>query len=167
MALRINELTAHLSQLASLPRPDPDPLFEVEALDEASLVDLRIDMACSTALVVFDLRQALQLRSAQAAVLIGRGVRLWEWVTEGRLQIPAAWRVLGWKSSPSLHTIEFGCAPDATCKVEASQFCIVMGDIPGLASAPSDYLSRSMDWEWDIPRITSEIQPTAYSCTPR
>jgi hypothetical protein len=56
-----------------------DPLREDVSLMESQLIDVRFDPLASSAGLLFDLRQAIQLRLANTGVLIVRDVERLTW----------------------------------------------------------------------------------------
>lgn len=78
-----------LSRNAGLRRfaaqPEMDSLTEDDALQDAYLLDVRIDALRCTVGLLFELRAALQLREASTGVLIAHGVRrIGCWPRHGR-----------------------------------------------------------------------------------
>src|SRR4051812_7788129 len=65
-------------------QPEADLLTERDALQEAGLVGFRVDAGLSRVEVLFDLRQALQFREANTAVLVAHGIDKVEWSGPGR-----------------------------------------------------------------------------------
>ncbi|HEX2050729.1 MAG TPA: hypothetical protein VHJ34_08875 [Actinomycetota bacterium] len=60
-------------------KPEMDPLTEGASLMESRLIGVRFDAVASIAGLLFDLRQAIQLRLANTGVLIVRGVERLTW----------------------------------------------------------------------------------------
>src|SRR4051794_19506320 len=84
-------LGSALRQHASL--PEMDPLTEEDALQEAQLLDVRFDALAGFVGLVFELRQALQLREANTGVLVAHGVRTLTWSGPSRDTTLTAWSV--------------------------------------------------------------------------
>ncbi|HCO02150.1 MAG TPA: hypothetical protein DIT48_02060 [Actinobacteria bacterium] len=79
-----------------IPGEDPgwraDALNQRGALDEAQLLDVRFLTVESSVSLLFDCRIALQIRQGNTAVLVVRGLRLFEWDAESRLGHFTAWK---------------------------------------------------------------------------
>jgi hypothetical protein len=56
-------------------RPEMDPLTEEDALQEAQLLEVRIDALRSSVALLLELRMALQLPTANTGILIARSAR--------------------------------------------------------------------------------------------
>ena len=79
-------------------RPQADPFQQPDALQESTLVDIRMNFVESTAWVLLDCRGSLYVPEANTAVLVLLGVNQGSW------QLPAtgtfAWQtVIDWKVS--------------------------------------------------------------------
>lgn len=59
-----------------------NPLTEKNALFEADLLDIRLNILESRVGLLFDLRTALNLRSENTGLLIGRGIHHLEWIND-------------------------------------------------------------------------------------
>jgi hypothetical protein len=124
-------------------QPEMDPLTEKDALQEAQLLDLRFDALRSTVGLLFELRLALQLRTANTGVLVAHGVRDLSWTAGSRSTAKTAWTVGG--SFPSnenrLFHLELGMwpAPGAQLRLIAESAAFFAGDVVGLDEAPPDY----------------------------
>lgn len=124
-------------------QPEMDPLTEDDALQEAQLLDVRVDTLRSTAALLFELRTALQLREANTGVLIARGVRTLVWSAGPRDTERTAWIVGGSTitSTDRLFGLELGLwpAPGSQLIIAAESAAFFAGDVPGLDRIP-DYL---------------------------
>jgi hypothetical protein len=92
--MNARHLLWQISQTPIAPSTDPDPLREDDALQEAQLVAVHIDAVRSRGALLFDLRNALQLRSGNAAVLVLRGIRVFRWSCAFRPSDRTAWNVV-------------------------------------------------------------------------
>lgn len=121
-------------------QPEMDPLTEVDALQEAQLLDVRFDALRSTVGLLFELRMALQLREANTGVLIARGVRDLSWTAGARSTDRTAWVVLG--SAPEARDRLFGLSlltrPKGELTLLAESAAFFVGDAAGLDIIP-DY----------------------------
>jgi len=128
--------------------PEMDPLTEAGALQEADLVAVSFDVLTASAGLLFDLRNALQLQSGNAALLIARGVDRFAWDAQDLRDLPfVSHLVTG--SSPSVDgcrfTLSLGMVPDAGLTLRARGAEFFVGDVPGLGEAPPDFFECSAD----------------------
>lgn len=128
--------------------PEMDPLTEEGALQEADLVAVRVDVMTASAGLLFDLRNALQLRSGNAALLIARGVDRVEWDVQDVRDLPFVSHLVT-QSVPSIDDGRFaltlGLVPDAGLTLRARGAEFFVGDVPDLGDAPPDFLEGSPD----------------------
>lgn len=109
-------LDARLRRFAA--QPEMDPLTENDALQEAQLLDVRVDALRSTVGLLFELRVALQLREANTGALVAHGVRKISWSSSPRPTPRTAWNVM----SPTPRCSAGGgsasgpAVPDAACQ---------------------------------------------------
>lgn len=124
--------------------PEMDPLRESGALQEAQLLDVRLDASRGQLALLFELRMALQLREPNTGVLVARGVRAFAWSAPPRSTSRTAWSVGGSHVDhpDGLFRLNLGFwpAPGATLQVIAETALFVAGDVPGLPDAPPDYM---------------------------
>jgi hypothetical protein len=123
--------------------PEMDPLTEEGALQEAQLLDLRFDALADVVGIIFELRQALQLREANTGVLVARGVRKVTWAGQARGTALSAWPIGG--SVPRVQDGVFELSlglwgrRGACLELTAETAAFFVGDVPGLSEAPTDY----------------------------
>lgn len=120
--------------------PEMDALTESGALQESQLLDVRVCALTSTVALLFDLRTALQLRDANTAVIVARGVREFLWSAERRETARTAWNVIG--SEPArgdLFSLSLAFFPRARLQLASETAEFYVGDVPGLDPAPPDY----------------------------
>jgi hypothetical protein len=144
MTMTIQELLRLDPALRALgAMPEMDPLTEVDALQEAQVLDVRFDALTLTVGLLFELRMALQLREANTGVLVARGVRELSWSGPGRAQGLTAWTVGGSVPRPDqgLFRLELGMwpVPGAQLNLLAESAAFFAVDVPGLSEAPPDY----------------------------
>jgi len=120
-----------------------NPLTESGALREAQLLEMRVDVLTSTAGLLFDLRNALQLRTGDTAVLVVLGLREVSWSAELRMTARTAWNVV--KSEPTSASgtviVEFAFVPDARLRLAANSAEFFVGHVAGLSDVPPDFTS--------------------------
>jgi hypothetical protein len=123
--------------------PDMDPLTEADALQEAQVLDVQVNTLTSVVGIVFELRQALQLREGNTGVLIARGVRELTWSAPPRDTTLTAWSV--GSSAPTTKDGDFFLDliiwphPGARLSLQAQSAEFYVGDVPGLPETPTDY----------------------------
>ena len=91
----LNGTMASFREYAGL--PEADPLRESDALQEAQLLDVRLDAVRGQVALLFELRMALQLREPNTGVLVARGVREFGWTAPSRSTQRTAWGVGNWR----------------------------------------------------------------------
>jgi hypothetical protein len=125
--------------------PEMDPLTEDDALQEAQLLDVRFDALTCVVGIIFELRQALQLREANTGVLVARGVRELRWLGRVRDRGLTAWSISSSVPSVNGRFLELSLgmwpAPGAQLSLTAESAAFFVGDVPGLPVAPPDYTS--------------------------
>lgn len=127
-------------------RLEMNPLVEDDALQEAQLLEVRLDAVTGQVGVLFELRMALQLREPNTGVLVARGVRHLGWSCPSRETGRTAWSVGGSRVSrqAGLFSLMLGLwpSPGAELELVAESAMFVSGDVPGLEEAPPDYGSE-------------------------
>jgi hypothetical protein len=94
--------------------PDVDPFRQSNALQEAQLLEARVEARTSTVGLLFELRMAMHFTEGNAAVLIARGAREFNWSAETRLTGKTAWNVVG--SEPLIVNKTFALELDFLCR---------------------------------------------------
>jgi hypothetical protein len=122
-------------------QPEMDPLTEDDALQEAQLLDLRLDALRSTVGLLFELRVALQLREANTGVLVAHGVRNISWSASPRPTARTAWNVISStpQHSDNLFGLNLQCWPEGRLELTAESAAFFVGDVAGIGEAPPDY----------------------------
>jgi hypothetical protein len=144
MTMRLQDLLLPSPGLRALgAQPEMDPLSEVDALQEAQLLDVRFDALTLTVGLLLELRMALQLREANTGVLSVRGVRQLSWSGPSRATDLTAWSIgssvpLAEDGAFTL-TLNMWPAPGAQFTVVADSAAFFAGDVPGLDEVPPDY----------------------------
>jgi hypothetical protein len=122
-------------------QPEMDPLTEDDALQDAQLLDVRIDAVRSTVGLLFELRVALQLRAANTGVLVAHGVRQISWSAMPRSTTRTAWNVI--ESRPRCADRLFGltlrCWPEGHLELSAEEAAFFVGEVADIGATPPDY----------------------------
>ena len=140
--ITIEELLSPRSDLRRFAsKPEMDPLTEDDALQEAQLLDVRLDALHLTVGLLFELRMALELREGNTGVLVAHGVRELSWTAGPRTTDITAWPVGGSvvRNENRLLRLEMGMWIDAQLKLVAESAAFFSGDVPGLDETPPDY----------------------------
>jgi hypothetical protein len=121
-----------------------DPLRERDALQEAQVLDVRLDAVRSAVGLLFELRVALQLRRPNTGVLVVPNVRALSWDAEARSTARTAWNVVG--STPQTRERSFGLtlgtSPNARLSLQGGSAAFFAGNVPNLDRIP-DYFEDS------------------------
>jgi hypothetical protein len=139
--------------------PEMDALTEQDALLEAALVDVDVDVVQGAAGLLFDLRGAVSFQEGNTAVLIARGVSRLEWNRGDAGDRPGWWAVM--ESTPATRhrrfTFSLGFIPPrAGLVVDAAAAEFYVGDMQGRDDAPPDFTSagpetiRAEMQRWDV-----------------
>jgi hypothetical protein len=120
---------------------DVNPLTEENALQEAQMLDIRFDAVRSSVGVLYDLRTALQLQTANTGVFVATKVRDVTWSSEQRSPAHTAWNVIS--SVPNRVdgriTLSLMMYPQASLRVIAQSAVFYVVEVPGIGDAPPDY----------------------------
>lgn len=139
----LEELVTDPDRRSYAAQPEMDPLTESGALQEAQLLDVRVQALTSTVALLFDLRTALQLRTGNTALLVAHAVREFEWSAEPRSSSRTAWNVVA--SEPTsverLFRLQLSFVPDALLRLVAASAEFYVGDVIGLDERPPNYVS--------------------------
>lgn len=139
-------LLANLADRSHVSLPEMDPLTEEDALQEAQVLDVRFDALAGVVGIIFELRQALQLREANTGVLVAQGARALTWEGHAGDTTLTAWSV--GSSVPCVRDGVFELSlvlwphPGARLALTAESAAFFIGDVPGLSEAPLDYCGR-------------------------
>jgi hypothetical protein len=145
-----------------LRKPEMDPLTEKDALLEARLNEVLLDAVNARAVLLFDLRGALQLRMAYTGILVLNGVERFSWVGSPRLTRRTAWNVV--ESVPinkdggvNLRLLFF---PEAEITMAARSAAFFAGDVPGLPDKPPDFAGDDVEVAAGMASMDSTFEPT-------
>lgn len=138
-------------------------------LQEAQLIDLRMDALTRRAGLIFDLRVALEIRDANTGVLVVDDVERLSWAGEGPTEPLIAWSVDGAALERGLGsiTISLGLwpAPGGELTIVGTSGVFVAGNVPHLADVPPDYTETDRpglegliaDWESEFTPFTASV----------
>lgn len=163
--MKIEDLLVHgVALRAGAPLPGMDPLTEDDALQEAQVLDVRLDALAGVVGILFELRQALQLREANTGVLIARGVRRLTWSGPSRDTALTAWSV--GSSAPRTQdrlfelTLVMWPHPGAQLGFTAESAAFFIGDVSALSETPPDYSKGdSVNVRGEVARWDSSFTP--------
>ena len=120
-------------------------------LQEAALVDVRMNALSGAVGLLFDLGGALELRLGSTGILIARGIDRLSWAqTHGR-EGPIWYSVVGSTSQVEgdCLTLALDLLPDAELRIRMRSGVFYVGDVPGLAdAAPPDFTTADADTLW-------------------
>lgn len=121
--------------------PEVDPLRQSDALQEAQLLEGRVEALSSTVGLLFELRTAMHLMEGNTALLVARGVREFSWSSDARNTDKTAWNVVG--SEPryvdELFVLELDFVPNAGLRLVAESAEFYVGDVDRLSEQLPDY----------------------------
>jgi hypothetical protein len=124
--------------------PEANALLDPDALQEAALLDIRLNLVASSAWFLFDCRGALQIRAGNTAVLAVQGVRSLRW--QGQSRGPRTWHaVLGW--TPRIVNngllLRADMSPGGQLEVLGTTGEFYVGDVAGGDDPPPNFISAS------------------------
>ncbi|MEU3954449.1 hypothetical protein AB0F45_19360 [Streptomyces achromogenes] len=124
-----------------------DPLREPDALQEAGLLDCRVSPLTGRAGLLLDMRTALQYRTANAALLVVRGLRSFRWSEEALERDLLNFAVMS--SAPTgvkrMWRIDLGLFPDGELSIEGMAADFFLLDAQGVPEAPPSYPGHRLD----------------------
>jgi hypothetical protein len=145
-------------------RPEADPFTEEDALQEAALVDVRINALSDAVGLLFDLGGALQLRMGSTGILIAQGIDQLRWVQTHGLRGPIWYSVVRSTSQVEGDRLTLGLdlVPDTTLRIRLRSGTFYVGDVPGLADGPPpDFTTADADTLWSrMVSWESEFEPS-------
>ncbi|HEX2294068.1 MAG TPA: hypothetical protein VHN37_02035 [Actinomycetota bacterium] len=159
--LKIEDLFLLSERRSLAEKPEMDPLTEDDALMESQLIDLRYDPVTSTTGLLFDLRQAIQLRLANTGVVIVREVERLAWeqrlhehekeafadeTLDPELAKHRAWNVIASEPRPTdVFNLRLLFVPGAELNVSGARAEFFMGHVPGIGDVPATFTHASVD----------------------
>jgi hypothetical protein len=118
-----------------------DPLRHADALQEAQLLDVRVEALSSRIGMLFELRTAMNLAEGNTGLLVARAVHEFTWAAEARATDKTAWNVIG--SEPRVvdgkFVLELYFFPNARVSLVAEKVEFHVGDVDGLSEQLPDY----------------------------
>lgn len=156
--MRIDEFLRSSRRFDLVGAPEMDALREDAALDEAGLLEVRVNVVDSSAWLLFDCRGALQVRAGYTGIIVLKSIQQLEWSCPSNRSL--SWRyVLGWK--PAVHgdsfTVEFFAGDDGNFRATALAGEFYVGSVPGDDEAPPNLLHATDEEilegfaQWDSP----------------
>jgi hypothetical protein len=139
--VKIEELLTDPERRRFAAQPEMDPLTEIDALQEAQLLSVRVDAVSSTVAVLFDLRTALQFMEGNTALIVARDVRDVSWSAEARPTARTAWNVVASQpnATEGLLSLSLAFVPQARLSLRTGEAEFYVGDVQDLPDAPPDY----------------------------
>jgi hypothetical protein len=159
--MRLEELLVDPHRREHAAMPEADALTQSHALQEAQLLDVRLDALRSTVWLLFDCRGALQIEMGNTAVIVAHGLRRLSWVAQPRGRL-TAWTVVS--SEPvargGMWSLSLGFVPSARMELEADSAEFFVGNVPGCDEAPPNYTEADdATIRAGLPSWTSTFEP--------
>ena len=173
--LRVQDLFGHPGRRSFAAKPEMDPLTEDDSLTESQLLALRFNAGVNSFGLLLDLRQSIQLRSANTGVLIVHEVERFSW--QQRLQeiekqmmeqeiasssgpLYRGWSVIASEPRPTEHfNLKLLFAPGAEMSVSGASAEFFMGKVAGIGGAAVSFAeSSSKEIDASLPHWDSRIE---------
>ncbi|THA73062.1 hypothetical protein E6R60_25745 [Streptomyces sp. A0642] len=158
----VNDLVRAWPRSAALESAEPDPLREVDALQESQLLDSRVCQLTSTAALLFELRTSLQFEVGNAALLVVRGLHSFGWSSPAVRGPLTALTVVS--SVPdrlrNSFRARFAFFPDAQLEVvgDLAEFHVLA--VEGMGDVPPDYSDA------DLEHVQEALPSWSSACSP-
>lgn len=139
-----------------------DPLTEQDALQEAQVLELMFDPTARRLGLLFDLRQALQLRLGNTGLMTFEGVDEFSWSATRRTTPLTAWTVVASvpEQRDGLVKIDLFFVPDGELQVLALGAAFYVGDVADLPLAPPDFTEAThAEIAAGMPSLGSSFEP--------
>lgn len=122
-------------------KPEMDPLREADALQEVQLLDVRVWSLTSTVGMLFELRTALQFKEGNAALLVVRGLREFQWGAARGPWVLSSLTVVSSRptAEDDLFVLRLGFFPDAVSNIRGCSGEFYVVKVPDIGEAPPDY----------------------------
>ncbi|MFI6344143.1 hypothetical protein [Streptomyces sp. NPDC050560] len=146
--ISVNSLVAAKREISTgVEAADPNPLREVDALQESQLLDSRVCQLNSTAALLFELRTSLQFDAGNAALLVVRRLGYFGWRSSTLPTPPAALTVVSSEpdSTADSFRMSFEFFPAARLDVAGSQAEFYVLEVEGIGDAPPDYTEMNQE----------------------
>lgn len=157
--MSINDLIQSGSYSAALDSVEMDPLREVDALQEAQLLDSRMCHLTSTAAFLFELRTSLQFDAGNSALLVVRGLRSFVWNSSpSRVPLMALTVVSSFPDRvDESFRAKLAFFPEGSLVVEGDLAEFYVLEVEGIGDVPPDYSNMDLMQIQDaIPSWSSE-----------
>jgi hypothetical protein len=130
--MSIEELLRDPQRRQYAAKPEADALTERDALQEAQLLDVRLDTLRSTVWLLFDCKGAVQIEMGNTAIVVAHGVHRFSWTADRRGPY-TAWTVVGSepRAQRGVWSFTLSFAPSARLEVQATSAEFFVGDVPG------------------------------------
>jgi len=127
--------------------PDGNPFLDNGALQEAALLDVRLDWMRSRAWLLFDCKGALQIRAGNTAVLVVHRVSLFSLIAHSTPRKATYPSVVAWEPSVigGRLTLDAGLLPATELAIIGAGGEFFVGDVPGMDAAPPDLTEAGDD----------------------
>jgi hypothetical protein len=122
-------------------QPEMDALSEADALQECQLLDVRFNAVAGQLGLLFELRNALQLRGGNTGLIVASGVDSFGWEAEQQRTALIARTVFGSEpvKSGNDFRLSLGLWRNASLVFQAKEAAFFVGNVQGLPEAPPDY----------------------------
>lgn len=133
-------------RLGTAGAPQVDALTEAAALEEAALIDIRVNPVAASAWLLFDCKGALEVSTGNTAILVVKSLEHLEWVCPSPVP-PSWWTVWGWRptTSEGLFVIDFVLDGGGAFRAKGTAAEFFVGDVPGGDEAPPDFTAASAE----------------------
>lgn len=123
--------------------PEVDPLVDRDALREAQVLGVRVDVVSGIAGVLFEFRVAMHMIETNTGVLVATGVEDFRWAAESRSTALTAWNVLASsvEQESAGFRLKLSCFPDADLSLRAASLTFFNCQVLAIAEVPPDYTS--------------------------
>ena len=142
--------------------PEADALTDEDALQEAYLVNMRVDVVSGQAWLLFDCRGALQIEMGNTAVLVVRGLRSVSWDGEKYRQHRTQRSIVAWSPSSSGDgwQVEAGTEPSGRLVLAGVEAEFFVGDVPGGDDPPPNFIDATdEELRAGLPDWSSDFDP--------
>jgi hypothetical protein len=149
--------------------PEINPLTDEDALQEVQLIDVRFDAISSSVGLLLELRNALQIRTANTGVLIARAVTRLSWSAAPRVTPRTAWNIIGSLPRHESHRFDLRLTmfPSAVLDLTAASASFYAGNVEGIGEAPPNYGDEQEVVQLGLPSWTASLSAIRAVSTPR
>jgi hypothetical protein len=124
-----------------------DPFSMEDGLQEAQVLDIRLDTLTGVAAILLELRLALHIRGSNTGLIVAHGVRELVWSAPARDTPLTAWSVGSSRCVRDEGILRMNLTmwphPGAQLLLSAEAATFFVGDVPGLSESPPDYTEMS------------------------